>query len=63
MEWVDILINAISNFGFPIACVVAMFYMWNKEREEHAAESQKWVDAINNNTNVMNRILEAVKQD
>lgn len=63
MEWVEIFISVISNFGFPIACVVAMFYMWNKEQEEHAAESQKWVDAINNNTNVMNRILEAVKKD
>lgn len=54
-------VTLISNVGFPIACVVAMFYMWNKEREEHKAESEKWVDAINNNTLVMKEISERLK--
>lgn len=51
------LTTLISNLGFPICCVVAMFYMWNKEREEHKAESEKWCEAINNNTLVMKELI------
>lgn len=52
----------ISNLGFPIACVVAMFYMWNQEREAHRVECEKWVEALNNNTQVMHQILDAVRE-
>lgn len=40
----------IGTLGFPIACVCAMFFMWNKEREDHKAEMQKMTEALNNNT-------------
>ena len=40
----------ISNLGFPIACVIAMFWMMNKEREDHKEEMQKVTEALNNNT-------------
>lgn len=52
----QLLSSLIGNLGFPIACVVAMFYMWNKEREEHKAESAKWVEAINRNTDVIAKL-------
>lgn len=50
--------SLIANLGFPICCVIAMFYMWNKEREEHKAESDKWCEAINNNTKVMEQLID-----
>lgn len=53
----EVISNLISNLGFPIACVVAMFWMWNKERETHKEESDKWIEAINNNTRVMEKVL------
>lgn len=53
----EVITNLISNLGFPIACVVAMFWMWNKERESHKEESDKWIEAINNNTRVMEKVL------
>ena len=53
----EVISNLISNLGFPIACVVAMFWMWNKERESHKEESDKWIEAINNNTRVMEKGL------
>lgn len=53
----EVISNLISNLGFPIACVVAMFWMWNKERESHKQESDKWIEAINNNTRVMEKVL------
>ena len=55
---VDVLSQIVANLGFPIACVIAMFYMWNREREDHKAESDKWVEAIHNNTVVMEKLLE-----
>ena len=57
-EVVQIVTNLVSNVGFPIACVVAMFYMQNKEREAHKAESAAWVEALNRNTDVMQKVLE-----
>lgn len=53
----EVISNLVSNLGFPIACVVAMFWMWNKERESHKEESDKWIEAINNNTRVMEKVL------
>lgn len=47
----------ISNIGFPIACVVVMFAMWNKEREDHKEEVTKMTEAVNNNTTVLEKIL------
>lgn len=53
----DVLTTIISNVGFPIACVIAMFYMWNKEREAHKEETDRLAEAINNNTVVMQQVL------
>lgn len=53
----------ISNIGFPIACVIAMFFLWDKERQAHKEESDKWVEAIHNNTIVMEKILERLGRD
>ena len=54
----DVVIQFIQNVGFPIACVVAMFWMWDRERQEHKAEAEKWAEAINNNTMVMQKLVE-----
>jgi len=56
VDIIDVITTLIQNMGFPIACVVAMFYMQNKEREEHKNESEKWVESINNNTRVIERL-------
>lgn len=59
-EVVTIVTNIVSNVGFPIACVVVMFYQMEQERKSHKEESDKWVEAINNNTKVMEKVLEKV---
>ena len=58
VEVMEQISSIISNVGFPIACVIMMFHMWDKERQEHKAEADKWVEAINNNTNVMQRLID-----
>lgn len=60
MELVEVLKELISNMGFPIACVAVMFMQMEKERKAHAEESAAWVEALNRNTTVMERILEKI---
>ena len=57
MEISDI-VTLITNVGFPIACTCVLFYFWNKEREQHRVETAELKDAINNNTIVMQRLLD-----
>lgn len=65
----DSIIQIIQSLGFPIACVVCMFAMWQSEVKKHDEEMEKMratleeqskstVDALNNNTVVLTRILE-----
>ena len=51
----------IGTLGFPITCVIAMFYMWNKEREDHKDEMEKVTQALNNNTTALIKIEELLR--
>lgn len=62
MEILDAIVRFIQNIGFPIACAVAMFWMWDKEREEHKVESEKWAQALNNNTAVMQKLVDRLEE-
>ena len=53
METLDAIINIINSVGFPIACVVVLFWLLYKEQKSHESESDKWCDAFNNNTSVL----------
>lgn len=52
----------ISNLGFPITCVVAMFWMMNKEREDHKEEMQKVTEALNNNTLALTELRDMISK-
>lgn len=65
----DGIIQIIQSLGFPIACVVALFAMWQSEVKAHDQEMEKMrstlekqssstVEALNNNTVVLTRILD-----
>lgn len=55
---VSTVVQIVSNLGVPVACLVAMFWMLNKEREDHKAEASQLRDAIDNNTAVMIKLAE-----
>lgn len=48
----------ISTIGFPIAACCAIFFMMNKEREDHKNEVNTLKDVISN----INETLSALKQ-
>lgn len=56
----DAIVQLISNVGFPISCTIAMFVLFYKERETHKEESNKFVEAINNNTHIMEEVKNIV---
>jgi hypothetical protein len=58
---VGVIQQLIGTLGFPIACVIAMFYMWNKEREDHKTEMGNMTTALNNNTQALVKIEEYLK--
>ena len=49
--------SLIGSLGFPIACVISMFWMWNKEREDHKTEMQEVTKAIENNTRALTTLV------
>ena len=61
MEFLEAFTALIRDLGFPIACVFAMFYYWNKEREAHKEELEKVTAALNNNTLVLQSIRDKIQ--
>lgn len=70
MDW----INFFSDLSVSVAVIACAFYFINKEtdknreerlkmEEEHKNEVNQLSDAINNNTLVMNQILEVLRKD
>ena len=54
--------SLIANLGFPIACVIAMFWMLNKESENHKDEMQKVTEALNNNTLALTELRDMISK-
>lgn len=43
----------INSVGFPIAMVAVMGYILYKEQQNHREESDRFIEAINNNTTAL----------
>ena len=63
------VISLVQSLGFPIACVIGLFAMWQSEVKAHDEEMDKMrtaleeqskstTEALNNNTVILSRILE-----
>lgn len=51
-------ITIVQNLGIPMACLIATFWLWNKERDEHKLSEDKMSEAIQNNTLVMQKLID-----
>ena len=60
---IELVQTLIGTLGFPIACVIAMFWMWNNEREDHKQEVNKMTEALNNNTQALIKIEELLRHE
>lgn len=48
----------ISNVGFPIACVIFMWYYMMKMTDAHKEEIDSVKDALNQNTIVLQKLVD-----
>lgn len=52
-----------SNLAVPVACLVATFWLWNKEREDHKQEQKELAEAVANNTLVMQKLIDKLGKE
>lgn len=60
---INTISQLIANMGFPIACVIALFWFWNKEREDHKQELEQITTALNNNTQALIKIEATINNE
>lgn len=58
MEAAQMVITAISTVGFPIVMCGALFWKMDKQDKEHKEEMNKTTEAINNNTVVLQKLMQ-----
>lgn len=58
METAQMVITAISTVGFPIVMCGALFWKMDKQDKEHREEMNKSTEAINNNTVVLQKLMQ-----
>ena len=58
METAQMVITAISTVGFPIVMCGALFWKMDKQEKEHKEEMNKSTEAINNNTVVLQKLMQ-----
>lgn len=52
------IVAVFQNLGIPVACLIATFWLWNKEREEHKESESNMVEAVHNNTLVIQKLID-----
>lgn len=57
------IITAISTVGFPIVMCLLMWYMNEKQDTRHREEVDKMTEAVNNNTIVLQQMLEHLREE
>lgn len=55
------IIQAISTVGFPIVMCIIMIYLNEKQDTRHREEVDKMTEAVNNNTVVIQQMLEHMR--
>ena len=55
--------NMIGNYGFPIVCCGAMFWYMIKKDSQHKEESENMRKAIENNTLVIQQLVDKFKKE
>ena len=58
----DVIVSLFSNLAVPVACLIATFYLWNKEREDHKQEQKELTEAIHNNTLVIQTLVDKLEK-
>lgn len=55
------IMSLVQNVAFPIFCTGILFKMLMDEKDSHEVESKSFVQAINNNTAAIERIVDLME--
>lgn len=55
-------LTAISTVGFPIVCCAVMFWQNRENAKQHKEESDRWADALANNTLAIQKLSDMVER-
>jgi hypothetical protein len=58
----EAIVSLFSNLAVPVACLIATFTLWNKEREDHKQEQKELTEAVNNNTLALNKLVDRLDE-
>ena len=58
---ISVFTQLIGNVGVPVACLCAVFYLWNRETESHKEEMINLTKALNDNTLVIQKLLDKLE--
>lgn len=53
----------IDTVGFPIGCCVLLFWWIQRSEKQHKEEISKLSDAVNNNTLVVQKLLDRLEME
>lgn len=57
------LVSSISTLGFPIGMCLIMCYYINKINDAHKEETDKFAEALNNNTVVLQKLCDKLDSE
>lgn len=60
---ISMLVELVGSLGFPIAVAFACFWYINKQSEQHKQEMDKMAEAVNNNTIVLQKLLDKLESE
>lgn len=62
METIQMVTQLIGSLGFPIVACIALFWKIHEQDKTHKEEMEKFVEAINNNTSAITKLLEHMRE-
>lgn len=62
-DGMETFVQILKDFGFPVACVVALFWLLQKEQENHKQETANLTSAITELRVVLAKILAKIGGD
>jgi hypothetical protein len=61
MDW-NLVVQALSSFGFPVVVCGVLFWVLLKNTEAHKAESDAFTKALNENSMVLNELKVIIQE-
>lgn len=59
----DVIVQLINSMGFPIVMCGALFWKMTKDEKTNRENIDNMVDAVNNNTNVITKLILSIDHD